>query len=56
MQRTGLVRPVLGAMYERALSRVTKGERLADKQLVPEMIAGSRAEMSGFRLRVLRIE
>ena len=41
-------------MCERALSRTTKGEVLADKQMVQEKIADSWIEMEQFRLLVLR--
>ena len=40
-------------MAERALSRVTKGELLADKQAVQNMIADSYIEIQQFRLLVL---
>jgi acyl-CoA dehydrogenase len=40
-------------MCERALSRVTKGELLARKQLVQAMIADSWIELTQFRLLVL---
>ncbi|MEO5641390.1 MAG: acyl-CoA dehydrogenase family protein [Sphingomicrobium sp.] len=40
-------------MCERALSRFTKGERLADKQMVQEKIADSWVELRQFRLLVL---
>lgn len=38
---------------ERVVSRVTKGERLADKQMVQEQIADSWVELRKFRLLVL---
>jgi acyl-CoA dehydrogenase len=41
-------------MCERALSRNSKGELLADKQLVQEKIADSWIDMEAFRLLVLR--
>src|SRR4051794_25748486 len=53
MRTVGLVRRALDMMCERALSRHTKGERLADKQLVQEMIADSWIELLQFRLLVL---
>ncbi|MBZ9646867.1 acyl-CoA dehydrogenase family protein [Sphingobium sp. 3R8] len=40
-------------MCERVVSRVTKGERLADKQMVQQMIADSWIELRQFRLLVL---
>ena len=40
-------------MCERAVSRFTKGERLADKQMVQEKIADSWVELRQFRLLIL---
>ena len=40
-------------MCERAASRYTKGERLADKQMVQEKIADSWVELRQFRLLIL---
>ena len=54
MRTVGLVRRAFDMMCERAVSRTTKGERLADKQLVQQMIADSWIEMEQFRLLVLR--
>jgi len=54
MRTVGLVRKAFDAMCERALSRRTKGEVLARKQLVQEMIADSWLQMEQFRLLVLR--
>lgn len=54
MRTVGAVRDAFDMMCERALSRTTKGERLADKQLVQEMIAESWVEIEQFRLLVLR--
>jgi acyl-CoA dehydrogenase len=54
MRTVGLVRRMFDMMCERAVSRVTKGERLADKQLVQEMVADSWVEMEQFRLLTLR--
>jgi acyl-CoA dehydrogenase len=54
MRTVGLVREAFDMMCERALSRVTKGEPLARKQLVQEMIADSWIEIEQFRLLVLR--
>jgi acyl-CoA dehydrogenase len=53
MRTVGLVRGALDMMCERALSRVTKGEVLAAKQLVQEMIADSWLQIEQFRLLVL---
>jgi len=54
MRTVGLVKRAFDMMCERALSRVTKGETLARKQLVQEMIADSWMQMEMFRLLVLR--
>jgi acyl-CoA dehydrogenase len=54
MRTVGLVRRAFEMMCERALSRVTKGELLANKQLVQEMIADSWIQVEQFRLLVLR--
>ncbi|MBL7493256.1 acyl-CoA dehydrogenase family protein [Frankia sp. AgB1.9] len=54
MRTVGLVREAFDMMCERALSRVTKGEQLARKQLVQAMIADSWIEIEQFRLLVLR--
>src|SRR3954453_22600239 len=54
MRTVGLVRRAFDMMCERSVSRTTKGERLADKQLVQQMIADSWIEMEQFRLLVLR--
>jgi len=54
MRTVGLVRKAFDAMCERALSRRTKGEELARKQLVQQMIADSWIQMEQFRLLVLR--
>ncbi|HSS10244.1 MAG TPA: acyl-CoA dehydrogenase family protein [Acidimicrobiales bacterium] len=54
MRTVGLVRRAFDMMCERALSRVTKGEMLARKQLVQEMIADSWIQLEQFRLLVLR--
>ena len=49
----GMARRALDMMCERAVSRVTKGERLADKQMVQERIADSYTQITQFRLHVL---
>jgi acyl-CoA dehydrogenase len=54
MRAIGLVRSALDLMCERAVSRVTQGEMLGDKQLVQSMIADSWIELESFRLLVLR--
>ena len=54
MRTVGLVKQALGMMCERALSRETKGELLARKQLVQEMIAASWIQVEQFRLLVLQ--
>lgn len=54
MRTVGLVRQALAMMCERALSRETKGEPLAAKQLVQAMIADSWIQIEQFRLLVLR--
>ena len=54
MRTVGLVKRAFDMMCERALSRHTKGEVLARKQLVQEMIADSWIQLEQFRLLVLR--
>jgi acyl-CoA dehydrogenase len=54
MRTVGVVKRAFDMMCERALSRVTKGEVLARKQLVQEMIADSWVQIEQFRLLVLR--
>jgi acyl-CoA dehydrogenase len=54
MRTVGLVRTAFSMMCERAVSRRTKGEPLARKQLVQTMIADSWIEIEQFRLLVLR--
>ena len=54
MRTVGLVGAAFEMMKRRAVSRSTKGERLADKQLVQEMIADSWIQLEQFRLLVLR--
>jgi acyl-CoA dehydrogenase len=54
MRTVGLVRRAFDLMCERALSRHTKGEVLASKQLVQEMIADSWIQLEQFRLLVLQ--
>ncbi|ABW13874.1 acyl-CoA dehydrogenase domain protein [Parafrankia sp. EAN1pec] len=54
MRTVGLVRKALDMMCERVLSRYTQGERLADKQMVQEMLADSWTQLEQFRLLVLQ--
>ncbi|MCB1693937.1 MAG: acyl-CoA dehydrogenase family protein [Pseudomonadales bacterium] len=54
MRTMGQIRKAFDMMCERALSRSTKGEQLAQKQLVQEKIADSWIDMEAFRLLVLR--
>ena len=54
MRTVGLVGSAFDMMCERALSRHTKGEQLARKQLVQAMIAESWIQLEQFRLLVLR--
>jgi acyl-CoA dehydrogenase len=54
MRTIGLVRQAIDLMAERALSRVTKGEELARKQMVQEMLADSWIDLEQFRLLVLQ--
>ncbi|MPV90473.1 acyl-CoA dehydrogenase family protein [Georgenia ruanii] len=54
MRTVGLVRQAFDMMCERALSRETRGETLARKQLVQAKIAESWAQIEQFRLLVLR--
>ncbi|MBT3427010.1 MAG: acyl-CoA dehydrogenase [Gammaproteobacteria bacterium] len=54
MRTVGQIRRAFDMMCERTLSRNTKGEVLASKQMVQEKIADSWIEMESFRLLVLR--
>lgn len=54
MRTVALVRRSLEMMLERACSRETRGKRLADMQLVQEMIAESWVQLEQFRLLVLQ--
>jgi len=54
MRTVGLVRAALDMMLERVVSRETKGARLADLQLVQEMIADSWIQIEQFRLLVMQ--
>ena len=53
MRTVGVLKRALDMMCERALSRRTKGELLADKQLTQEKIADSYTQILQFRLHVL---
>jgi acyl-CoA dehydrogenase len=53
MRTVGQCRRAFDMMCERALSRRTQGERLADKQAVQAMIADSWIELEQYRLMVL---
>ncbi len=54
MRTVGKVRRAFDMMCERALSRTTQGEVLAQKQMVQAMIADSWIDIETFRLLVLR--
>ncbi|MFG2039824.1 acyl-CoA dehydrogenase family protein [Dactylosporangium sp. NPDC048998] len=53
MRTVGQARRAFEMMCERAVSRTTKGERLADKQLVQAMVADAWTQLRMFRLLVL---
>ncbi|MCW2621363.1 MAG: putative acyl-CoA dehydrogenase [Frankiales bacterium] len=53
MRTVGQCQRALDMMCERALSRTTKGSKLADKQDVQTMIAETYAELTQFRLMVM---
>lgn len=53
MRTVGMLNKALDMMCERAVSRVTKGEPLAQKQMVQEKIADSYTQILQFRLHVL---
>ncbi len=53
MRTVGAVRRLLDMMAERAVSRETKGSRLADKQGVQEMLGRTWLDLQQFRLLVL---
>ncbi len=54
MRTVGLVRRIFDMITERAVSRYTQGEVLANKQMVQEMIADSWMEIEAFRLLTLQ--
>ncbi len=53
MRTVGMLNKAMEMMCERVVSRTTKGERLADKQMVQEKIADSHTQITQFRLHVL---
>lgn len=53
MRTVAQARRAFDMMCERAVSRTTKGERLADKQMVQGMIADTWSQLRQFRLLVL---
>lgn len=53
MRTVGMLNKAMDMMAERVVSRTTKGERLADKQMVQEKIADSYTQVLQFRLHVL---
>ena len=53
MRTVGVIRKAIDMMCERALSRRTKGELLADKQMTQEKIADAYTLMMQYRLHVL---
>lgn len=53
MRTVGMLNKAMEMMCERVVSRRTKGERLADKQMVQEKIADSYTQILQFRLHVL---
>lgn len=55
MRTVGMLNKAMEYMKERVVSRQTKGERLADKQMVQEKIADSYTQILQFRLHVLYV-
>lgn len=53
MRTVGMLNKAMDYMKERVVSRITKSERLADKQMVQEKIADSYTQILQFRLHVL---
>lgn len=53
MRTVGMLNKAMQYMTERVVSRTTKGERLAEKQMVQEKIADSYTQILQFRLHVL---
>ena len=54
MRTVGLVRRIYDMLCERAVSRHTQGEVLANKQMVQEMVADSWVEIESYRLLTLQ--
>merc|ERR1719261_1771106 len=54
MRTIGICKKALDMACERALSRTTQGERLAQKQMVQEKIADCWTDLESFKLLVLR--
>jgi acyl-CoA dehydrogenase len=54
MRTVGLLRRIFDMLCERAVSRYTQGEVLANKQLVQEMVADSWMEIESFRLLTMQ--
>jgi alkylation response protein AidB-like acyl-CoA dehydrogenase len=54
MRTVGLLRRIFDMLCERAVSRSTQGEVLANKQLVQEMVADSWMEIESFRLLTMQ--
>jgi alkylation response protein AidB-like acyl-CoA dehydrogenase len=54
MRTVGLVRRIFDMLCERAVSRFTQGDVLANKQLVQEMVADSWMEIEAFRLLTMQ--
>jgi acyl-CoA dehydrogenase len=54
MRTVGLVKEAIDMMAERVVSRQTRGQRLADLQLVQEMLADSWIQLEQFRLLVMQ--
>ena len=53
MRSVGKLKKVMDMMCERVLSRTTKGELLANKQLTQEKISDSYTQILQYRLHVL---
>jgi acyl-CoA dehydrogenase len=53
MRTVGMLNKAMDMMCERVVSRITKGEPLANKQMVQEKIADSYTQITQFRLHVL---
>jgi len=53
MRSVGVLKKAMDMMCERVLSRTTKGERLADKQMTQDKIADTYTQILQYRLHVL---